>query len=44
MRRWLVNDLPAMFDEQSRSAELHLIEAVQLMWEDLEFAEKTLKD
>jgi hypothetical protein len=43
-RRWLVSDLPAMFGEQSLSVELHLIEAVQLTWENLEFAEKTLKD
>jgi predicted transcriptional regulator len=43
-QRRLVDDLLAMFGGESRPVVAHLIEAGKLTLEDVEFAEKTLKE
>jgi BlaI family transcriptional regulator, penicillinase repressor len=43
-QRRLVDDLLAMFGGQSRPVVAHLIEAGKLTLEDVEFAERTLKE
>ena len=43
-QRRLVDDLLAMFGGQSRPVVAHLIEAGKLTLEDIEYAEKTLKE